>query len=243
VEGLRIAVAAGCDLITHANITGPTPIPQSTFELFVKKQTGAVIFPWTQRRLDWFFKTQAGAFGSNELAQTMYHAADINARNFIRSGAMLMLANDAGVFAPEVANDPALGAWADVDNYLNLAEGHFFWFKAMEEKECPPMQMLRAATRNIAVAYKMDKDLGTLEAGKIADLLILNKNPLESSENYRSIDTIIKDGAIVDREALPTRPILTKPVAPPVEEEASYKPFLTSGARLPMCPACMISHR
>ncbi len=238
VEGLRIAVAAGCDLITHANVTGPTPIPQSTFELFVKNKTGAVVFPWTQRRLDWFFKP-ASQGGTVPLAsQTMYRAADINARNFIRSGALLMLANDACIVPPEMVTEPALqGAMAEllnIDNYLDLSQGHFFWFKAMEEKGCPPMEMLRAATRNIAVAYKMDKDLGTLEAGKFADLLILDKNPLQASENYRAIHTIIKEGAVVDRDALPTHPVLTKPLDPPVEEEASYKPFLSSGARLPL---------
>jgi hypothetical protein len=33
VEGLRIAVEAGCDLIQHANITGPVAIPPPTLDL------------------------------------------------------------------------------------------------------------------------------------------------------------------------------------------------------------------
>src|SRR5258705_13206172 len=33
VEGLRIAIEAGCNLITHCNVTGPVPIPESTLEL------------------------------------------------------------------------------------------------------------------------------------------------------------------------------------------------------------------
>lgn len=241
VEGLRTAVEAGCDLITHANITGPRPIPEPTLELFARRGTGAVIFPFTQKRLDWFFAQQArpGARGAG--AHTMYGAADANARNFIRCGAPLLLANDAGVFPPELSTDPALGQWlgADADNYLDLTQGHFFWLKAMEEKECAPMEMLRAATRNIAVAYGVDKDLGTLEAGKIADLLILERNPLEAAENYRSIQMILKDGVPVDRDALPRNPILTRPLDAPAEEEASYKPALRAGRAAPLCPGCM----
>jgi adenine deaminase len=95
--------------------------------------------------------------------------------------------------------------------------------------------MLRAATLNIATAYGKEKDLGTLEPGKIADLLILDRNPLESAEHYRSIHCIIKDGALVDRDALPTEPLLTRPLehAP---EEAAYVPFF-NGEKigLPMC--------
>jgi imidazolonepropionase-like amidohydrolase len=240
VEGLRIAIEAGCDLIQHANITGPTPIPESTLDLFLRRKAAAAVFPFTQRRLDWLFNTTSeGGFGT-ELVHTMYRAADSNVRNLIRSGTKLLLANDAGIFAPEVTTDPTLGQWTglDVDNYWDLNQGHFFWFKAMEEKGMAPMEMLRAATRNIAEAYGKDKDLGTVEAGKIADLVILDKDPLQSSENYRSIHMIFKDGAVVDREALPIHSILTKPMEPPTEEAASYIPFLSRG-NLPTCPMCM----
>jgi imidazolonepropionase-like amidohydrolase len=242
VEGLRLAVEAGCDLITHANITGPTPIPETTLDMFDRRRTGAVIFPLTQKRLDWLFadEPRGGMLGA-ALIHTMMRASDTNARKFIRSGAPLLLANDAGVFPPELGSDPATSQWigADMDNYLDLSQGHFFWFKAMEEKECAPMEMLRAATRNIAVSYGKDKDLGTLEVGKIADVLILDRNPLEAAENYRSIHMILKDGVIVDRDALPLNPILTKPMEGPVEEEAVYKPALTAGRGMPLCPGCM----
>jgi adenine deaminase len=120
----------------------------------------------------------------------------------------------------------------------SLAQGHFTWFKAMEEKGCLPMEMLRAATRNIAEAYGKDQDLGTLEPGKIADVIVLDKNPLQAADNYRSIHTVIQDGVVVDRDALPTNPILTRPMESPVEEEASYVPFFSTGT-FPLCPLCM----
>jgi cytosine/adenosine deaminase-related metal-dependent hydrolase len=112
----------------------------------------------------------------------------------------------------------------------------------MEEKGCPAMDMLRAATRNIAVAYGKDKDLGTLEVGKIADLVILEKNPLQSARNYQSIHSVIKDGEVIDRDSLPTNRILTKSADAPQKEEHSYIPFLSAGS-FPACPTCMCHDR
>ena len=223
VEGLRIAVEAGCSLIQHANITGPVPIPESTLELLVKRTTAAVVFPLTKRRFDLFTEKADAA------VRCMWSATDINARNLIRSGASLLMGFDAALHALDAASDP-FSDWA------LLGECHFAWFEAMEEKGLAPMEMLKAATRNIAVAYGKEKDLGTVEAGKIADLLILDKDPLEAAANYRSIIVVIKEGAVIDRDALPLKPILTKVMEPPSDEARSFVPFMR---KFPSCPMCM----
>lgn len=220
IEGLRIAVEAGCNLIQHVNTTGPVPIPESTLELMAVRGTGAVVFPLTERRFNWLNEN------ADPISKCMNASKNINARNLIRSGVPLLMAWDAVVWPPELSTDSKAGKfYSGEDNPGKLGEGHIFWFKAMEEMGCPPMVMLQAATKNIAVAYQKDKELGTLERGKIADMLILDKDPLHSFENYRSIHTIIKDGEIVDRDTLPTEPILTKSADAPADEEASYIPF------------------
>jgi imidazolonepropionase-like amidohydrolase len=236
VEGLRIAVEAGCDLITHANISGPVPIPQDTLDLMAKRGTGAVIFPHTERGLVWLKEN------GTELGKTMWGASDVNARNMIRSGAPLLLANDGMVFPPEWTADPRYkGSWTSAPAEFNLgllATGHFVWFEAMEEKGCAPMAMLKAATKNIALAYKKDKDLGTLEKGKIADLVVLDKDPLRAAANYRSIHMVIKGGSVVDRDVLPANPVLTR-AEPPAEEEAYYVAALGGGPHFPHGGVCM----
>jgi predicted amidohydrolase YtcJ len=140
-------------------------------------------------------------------------AWQLNDRNLIRSGALLMLATDAGVSAPDMLTDPSLRdlQWwvAGEDRLARLGEGHFHWLKAMEELGLAPMDILRAATRNVAAAYRKERDLGTLEPGKIADIVILDKDPLQSAENYRAIHAVIKDGAVVDTSSLPIRPMLS----------------------------------
>ena len=235
-EGLRVAIEAGCDLITHCNITGPVPMPQSTIDLFVEHNTGAVIFPWTEKGFAWI-KDHV-----SDLEWTFWSASDTNARNLINSGASLMLANDGSILAPEGRSDPffvqSWGGAPDDESLMNLPTGHFMWFRAMEEKGCEPMRILQAATRNIAEAYGVAEELGTLEVGKIADMVILDKNPLDAAKHYSDIALVVKAGAIVDRDALPENPVLTGAMPPPEPEEAFLVPAVRT-ARFPMCPMCM----
>ncbi|GLY41921.1 Xaa-Pro dipeptidase [Amycolatopsis sp. NBRC 101858] len=237
VEGLRMAIEAGCDLVQHANTTGPTEIPRETLELFAEKNCGAVLFPLTDNG----FKVLKESISDPEW--TIWKASDANARHLVEAGASILLANDGGIFAPEVMSEPMIkGTWNGLpeDEGLNrLATGHFVWLRAMEEKGMAPMALLHAATRNIAEAYHVDDDLGTLEAGKIADLVVLDENPLLGAKNYQSIHAVIKDGALVDRDALPEQPLLTADLPPELEEEARYKRALHHGARLPGCPSCV----
>jgi imidazolonepropionase-like amidohydrolase len=53
-----------------------------------------------------------------------------------------------------------------------------------------------AATKNGAEAIGIDKTNGTIEANKTANLVVLNKNPLEKIENIESVFLVIKDGRI-----------------------------------------------
>lgn len=61
---------------------------------------------------------------------------------------------------------------------------------------------LRAATILGAETLGLDGDLGSIEPGKLADLVILNKNPLENIRNSNTVQYVIKDGFIYDAENL-----------------------------------------
>ena len=65
-----------------------------------------------------------------------------------------------------------------------------------------PMQALQAATIVPARAMKMDGELGTIEPGKRADMVVLNANPLEAIRNIRSVRWTISDGRVYDAPAL-----------------------------------------
>ncbi len=64
----------------------------------------------------------------------------------------------------------------------------------MVESGLTPMQVIQAFSKGSAEALRIDKDYGTLAAGKVADLLVLERNPLENISNMRTIQTIYMGG-------------------------------------------------
>jgi len=66
-----------------------------------------------------------------------------------------------------------------------------------------PIDAIRAATQYSAELFRL-KDLGTVETGKRADLVILKGNPLEDIRFLGAIDKVFLDGALVRRELNPT---------------------------------------
>lgn len=61
---------------------------------------------------------------------------------------------------------------------------------------------LRLATIKGCEALGLDNDLGTLEVGKIADLLIMNANPLDNLRNTNTLSHVIKNGIVYDANNL-----------------------------------------
>ena len=206
VEGLRLAVDLGVDLLQHADLTGPQPMTAETAELIAERRIPCALLANTDDTLEWY----------REKARTdanlqRYVVADTNQRTLLHAGAVVLLSTDGGVFSSNTLQSSIWKNHAPPHNsLLNLGEGHFVWLRAAEQKRMKPMDALMAATRNIARAYRVDRDLGTLEKGKIADLVILDENPLASASHYRSIHMVMKEGEVVDLSGLPARRLLTQ---------------------------------
>jgi imidazolonepropionase-like amidohydrolase len=64
------------------------------------------------------------------------------------------------------------------------------------------MEALKAATINSAKSLGFDQQLGSLEAGKLADLIVLDKNPLENIYNTESIKYVMVNGRLYDAESM-----------------------------------------
>ena len=61
-----------------------------------------------------------------------------------------------------------------------------------------PMQMIQAVTKWPAQTFKASDKVGTVEAGKLADLIIVNADPLQSIRNLRQIHAVVFDGKVQD---------------------------------------------
>jgi len=66
-----------------------------------------------------------------------------------------------------------------------------------------PLNVIQIATYNSAVFLGKADQLGSVEAGKLADLVLLNKDPTENINNAKSIVFVMKDGRLVDESQLP----------------------------------------
>lgn len=75
---------------------------------------------------------------------------------------------------------------------------------AMGEGGFPPLEALRAATLNGAAYLGMDHELGSLEVGKLADLVVLDADPLERLENTEQVHLVMKGGVVYDPDTLAT---------------------------------------
>jgi imidazolonepropionase-like amidohydrolase len=72
----------------------------------------------------------------------------------------------------------------------------------MVEAGLSPMEALQTATRNPAEFFGRQKDMGTVSRGKIADLVLLDADPLQDIRNTRKISAVILNGRLIDRAEL-----------------------------------------
>lgn len=201
VESLRMEVEAGADLLQHPDITGETPIPPELITEIVDRQLPCMTLMVTERYLDWLSEAKPDSAPARV-------TADRNNRALIEAGARVLLTTDAFAYGPRVKNHagfrPGLLTDDVPDMPTQIGRGHLLWIKAAWERGLPPMEVLRSASAYIAEAYGKDDLYGTVEAGKVADLVVLDADPLAAPENYGRIREVIKDGSTVDRDALGT---------------------------------------
>ena len=74
--------------------------------------------------------------------------------------------------------------------------------EAMQASGLTPMQVLVASTAGGAQAMGMEKDFGTLEKGKAADLLVLSADPTQDAKNFRHLAWVMRGGALRSIEEL-----------------------------------------
>ena len=97
--------------------------------------------------------------------------------------------------------------------------GTILSIEGLVELGMTPAQAIVAATKNGARAMRMIDSLGTVEPGKLADLLVLGADPLADVHNIRRLVVVMKDGRMVDVRKLPLKPVFYRPVAKGCEQQ------------------------
>jgi len=94
----------------------------------------------------------------------------------------------------------------DAGNPLTLHGPSIFdEMESMQAAGLPAGDVVVMSTRNGARAMGREKDFGTLEAGKLADLLVLTENPLENVRAFRSRTHVMRGGRLYPERALAVR--------------------------------------
>lgn len=213
-ESLQVVVEAGVDMAQHCALAGSGRIYEKTIQLMLKRgfYCGTQWAPMSDAD---YAEVKAGRMP----AETGFgggpsHGIE-NGVRLIKAGVPLLVTTDAGTIDPDVAKDfGPEGPWGGLGGKnVEIGQAEFENMRALHQYGLTSMQVLQAATRNIAAAYKKLDDLGTIEAGKYADLLVLDADPLTDIANMRKIAMVVKEGRTVDREALPRERVLTSPEA------------------------------
>lgn len=114
-----------------------------------------------------------------------------------RVSATFELMNAAGVRIIFGSDTPSGEGFGNPPGFNGLLE-----LRHWADAGVPLAAILRGATLDNATAFGLEKEIGSIEIGKRADLLLLSNDPLGSIEAYESIETVFVDGTPVPRREL-----------------------------------------
>jgi imidazolonepropionase-like amidohydrolase len=156
----------------------------------------------------WFHDSLAPAFLPNPVKESHDRSAQWNAarasiappiardRNATRymaaHGARILFGTDTPS-SPTYANPPGLNGWHEMQHMLDAG--------------MTPLQIFQAATIANAEAFGLDREIGTIQVGKRANLLLLRQNPTLTINAYNDIIKVILRGRVIDRANLAAKNI------------------------------------
>ena len=110
-----------------------------------------------------------------------------------------------GLFLTGRAHAAAVPIGAGTDTPIGLAIPGYSLHTELEflvRAGLSPIEALQSATIRPAEYFSLQDEIGTVDIGKKADLVLLDANPLEDIANTRSINTIVSRGRVLSRDNL-----------------------------------------
>ena len=177
-HGMGVAVEAGVDDISHL-----APIGEKS-EAFIQqtKEAGVYWIPTFEPQLAAPSGKAQPAAPKGKAQPTRRMKAIDSFKYFLNLGGAVALGNDSGSM-------PGVHVGMPIKEIL-----------MMQEAAMTPMQIIEAATRHAARVCRLEKELGTLQPGKLADLFVVEGNPLENLNTLTKIRLVIHDGVIIREE-------------------------------------------
>ncbi len=226
IEGLRLSILAGIDLIQHPEILSPREMPDDLVRLIRERNVICSMLSNTMTGEAWrkHLKTREetqkklqeaekkGDVRAKTSAEQRRRDADLgvslevrrrNAQKLIQAGCTVTVGTDNyWGSASELAREPK-------PENQNHGIGTIIGIEGLVELGMTPAQAITAATRNGALACRKLDEYGTIEVGKLADLLIVEADPLADIRNIRRLKSVMKEGRMIDLARLPEKHVLS----------------------------------
>ena len=171
---IQMAVEAGVDMIEH-----PLPRTDETIRLMAEKGTEAdpTVYVYTY----FFGRYGGGYFGSTSRRFAFGDSANVQVLRRMKQAGIKM----------------GIGTDLIVDWFRSMPWPYINELKYFTQVGYSVPEALVAATKTSAELLDMGDRLGTLEAGKLADVLVVNGRPDESLDDLAKVDLVIRDGWVV----------------------------------------------
>lgn len=170
-EEMKDAVELGADVIEHMIGAGETQNDFSDELVALTKQSGAIIDPTmiSIKRFD----------PLNDSAPSVWNAVKKAVMKCYHAGIPLAVGCDAGI------------------PFVPFGEAVHDEMACLNDVGIPPLEVITMATSGNAKLLGMDDHIGTIEPGKDADLIVLEKDPLEDIKNTKTIELVFLKGRVV----------------------------------------------
>lgn len=204
-DAMRAALDAGVDVFQHAGSARNPPYDDELVSRIAHDAVPIVqtishriwVYPATvafpERLLDPVHRDDMPADIYEEVMDSFrnfhrlpyFHDIGQETRNARRSASQFI---EAGAY---------MGVGTDAASPLNFhSEAMSFEMRALVESGMTPIQVISAATKTNAEILGRFDELGTIEPGKLADLIIVDGNPLADIDALSRVDIVVKDGGV-----------------------------------------------
>lgn len=228
-EPLLLSVMAGIDLIQHPEVHNRV-LPDSLVKLIVDRKVICAMLtntiagePWVRYQRTAANREKAAKARADSIKDGSLKLTDSkktgwetrresqangvgirreNAEKLIKAGCITTPATDS-----YLSGAPEFSRTVRADHWQMPGTGTLAAIEGMVELGMTPSQAIVAGTKNGAIASKGLKDFGTLEAGKLADILLLDADPLADIKNIRKLSMVMRDGKVIDTARLPEKPV------------------------------------
>lgn len=174
-QAQRMALKAGTDTIEHMVFHD-----DKTIDLIA--EAGVPVTPTLSHRTDHAIELRREHGTADFVLRKMKYLQPFCFETFqkmYKAGVKIAMGTDMG-FEPDMGSNGG-----ELEIYVKLG--------------MKPMDAILTATRNAAQALKMDKDIGTIEAGKLADIIAVNGDPLKNIrciQDKKNIQLVMKEGKV-----------------------------------------------